>query len=127
MKKGFVIALALVLLFTAGCSAKQEQPVQTTVPETTVPATTVPETTVPETTAKAPETEPQTTSPVTTSAPETTAAPTEAAESSSAPDVTTAEPAKKSGCGSSVYAVTVILSLVAGAGLAVCRKERGDR
>lgn len=88
---------------------------------------TEPETTVPETTAKAPETEPQTTSPITTSAPETTAAPTEAAESSSAPDVTTAEPAKKSGCGSSVYAVTVILSLVAGAGLAVCRKERGDR
>ena len=57
MKKGFVIALALVLLFTAGCSAKQEQPVQTTVPETTVPATTVPETTVPETTVPQPKLE----------------------------------------------------------------------
>lgn len=48
MKKGFAIALALVLLFTAGCSAKQEQP-QTTPPETTAPATEAPETTVPET------------------------------------------------------------------------------
>ena len=48
MKKGFVIALALVLLFTAGCSAKQEQPAPTAAP--TVPeATTVPETTAPET------------------------------------------------------------------------------
>ena len=48
MKKGFAIALALVLLFTAGCSAKQEQP-QTTPPETTAPATEAPETTAPET------------------------------------------------------------------------------
>ena len=49
MKKGFAILLALVLLLSAGCSAKQEQPVQTTVPETTAPATEAPETTVPET------------------------------------------------------------------------------
>lgn len=48
MKKGFVIALALVLLFTAGCSKNVEQP-QTTPPETTAPATEAPETTVPET------------------------------------------------------------------------------
>ena len=37
MKKGFAIALALVLLFTAGCSAKQEQPAPTAAP--TVPET----------------------------------------------------------------------------------------
>ena len=52
MKKGFVIALALFMLFTAGCSGKTEQPAPTTapsVPETTVPATEAPETTVPET------------------------------------------------------------------------------
>ena len=48
MKKGFVIALALVLLFTAGCSAKQEQPAPTAAP-TVSEATTVPETTAPET------------------------------------------------------------------------------
>ena len=48
MKKGFVIALALVLLFTAGCSKNVEQP-QTTPPETTAPATEAPETTAPET------------------------------------------------------------------------------
>lgn len=52
MKKGFAILLALVLLLSAGCSAKQEQPAPTaapTVPETTAPATEAPETTVPET------------------------------------------------------------------------------
>lgn len=49
MKKGFVIALALVMLFTAGCSAKQEQAPQTTVPETIASGTEAPETTVPET------------------------------------------------------------------------------
>lgn len=49
MKKGLAILLALVLLLSAGCSAKQEQPPQTTVPETTAPATEAPETTVPET------------------------------------------------------------------------------
>ena len=49
MKKGFAILLALVLLLSAGCSNKTEQPVQTTVPETTAPATEAPETTVPET------------------------------------------------------------------------------
>ena len=48
MKKGFVIALALVLLFTAGCSAKQEQPAPTAAP-TAPESTTPPETTVPET------------------------------------------------------------------------------
>lgn len=50
MKKGFAILLTLVLLFTAGCSPKQEQAPQTTMPETTAPATEAPETTVPETT-----------------------------------------------------------------------------
>lgn len=49
MKKGLAILLALVLLLSAGCSAKQEQPPQTTVPETTAPVTEAPETTVPET------------------------------------------------------------------------------
>ena len=49
MKKVFALLLALTLVFAAGCSAKQEQPVQTTVPETTAPATEAPETTVPET------------------------------------------------------------------------------
>lgn len=48
MKKGFAIALALVLLFTAGCSAKQEQPAPTAAP-TEPETTTVPETTAPET------------------------------------------------------------------------------
>lgn len=57
MKKGFAIALALVLLFTAGCSAKQEQPPQTTLPETTAPAAETPETTIPETTQPQPKLE----------------------------------------------------------------------
>ena len=49
MKKVFALLLALTLVFAAGCSAKQEQPPQTTVPETTAPATEAPETIVPET------------------------------------------------------------------------------
>lgn len=57
MKKGLIIALALALLFTAGCSAKQEQPPKTTVTETTVPTTEAPETTVPETTVPMPKLE----------------------------------------------------------------------
>ena len=48
MKKGFAIALALVLLFTAGCSKQAEQPAPTAAP--TIPEiTAVPETTAPET------------------------------------------------------------------------------
>ena len=60
MKKGLIIALALVLLFTAGCSSKTEQPPETTLPETTAPATEATETTIPETTV------PETTVPETT-------------------------------------------------------------
>ena len=48
MKKGLAILLALILLLSAGCSAKTEQPAPTAAP--TVPETTaVPETTIPET------------------------------------------------------------------------------
>ena len=66
MKKGFAILLALVLLLSAGCSAKQEQPAPAaapTVPETT----TASETIVPETT-----TAPETIVPENTATPETT-------------------------------------------------------
>lgn len=50
-----MIAIALILVCMAGCSAKTEQPEQSTAPETTAaPETTVPETTVPETTMPLP-------------------------------------------------------------------------
>lgn len=60
MKKAFTILLALVLLLTAGCSKKAEQP-ETGLPETRAPETTVPEPAVPETTV--PETMPPETAP----------------------------------------------------------------
>ena len=57
MKKGFVIALALVLLLSAGCSVKPEQLPTPSLPETTAPATEAPVTTVPETTPPQPKLE----------------------------------------------------------------------